>query len=117
MTKTNKKMCNFFFFTDELTITPIDTRWVGAWWFGILICAGVNVLTAIPFFFLPKTLAKEGSKDNADIVKNDKEEKQKEVKKENDGITKGKYKNFKYYIIYFLFYISVSLFESSTITC
>lgn len=74
--------------TDELTITPIDTRWVGAWWFGILICAGVNVLTAIPFFFLPKTLAKEGSKDNADIVKNDKEEKQKEVKKENDGITK-----------------------------
>ncbi|XP_015425572.1 PREDICTED: solute carrier organic anion transporter family member 1A2 isoform X1 [Myotis davidii] len=74
--------------TDELTITPIDTRWVGAWWFGILICAGVNVLTAIPFFFLPKTLAKEGSKDDADIVKNDNEEKQKEVKKENDGITK-----------------------------
>ncbi|ELK23148.1 Solute carrier organic anion transporter family member 1A5 [Myotis davidii] len=65
--------------TDELTITPIDTRWVGAWWFGILICAGVNVLTAIPFFFLPKTLAKEGSKDDADIVKNDNEEKQKEV--------------------------------------
>lgn len=74
--------------TDELTITPNDTRWVGAWWFGILICAGVNVLTAIPFFFLPKMLAKEGSKDNSDIVKNDKEEKQKEVKKKNDGITK-----------------------------
>ncbi|XP_066120685.1 solute carrier organic anion transporter family member 1A2 isoform X1 [Saccopteryx bilineata] len=74
---------------DDLTITPTDTRWVGAWWFGLLICAGVNVLTAIPFFFLPKTLAKEGLEDNADIIKNDKEEKQKEkVKKENDGITK-----------------------------
>uniref|UniRef100_A0A673TFS5 Solute carrier organic anion transporter family member n=1 Tax=Suricata suricatta TaxID=37032 RepID=A0A673TFS5_SURSU len=42
--------------TDDLTITPTDTRWVGAWWFGFLICAGVNVLTAIPFFFLPKSL-------------------------------------------------------------
>ncbi|XP_015995953.1 solute carrier organic anion transporter family member 1A2 isoform X1 [Rousettus aegyptiacus] len=74
--------------TDDLTITPTDTRWVGAWWFGLLICAGVNVLTAIPFFFLPKTLTKEGQKDNADI-KNDKEEKQiEEVKKKNDGITK-----------------------------
>ncbi|XP_054447343.1 solute carrier organic anion transporter family member 1A2 isoform X2 [Pteronotus mesoamericanus] len=75
--------------TDDLTITPADTRWVGAWWLGLLICAAVNVLTAIPFFFLPKTLAKEGAKDNADIIKNDKEEKQKEeVKKENDRITK-----------------------------
>ncbi|KAM8912716.1 solute carrier organic anion transporter family member 1A2 isoform 2-T2 [Lycaon pictus] len=75
--------------TDDLTITPTDTRWVGAWWFGFLICAGVNVLTAIPFFFLPKTLPKEGLKNNADIIKNDKEEKQREVvKKEKDGITK-----------------------------
>ncbi|XP_039738479.1 solute carrier organic anion transporter family member 1A2 isoform X1 [Pteropus medius] len=74
--------------TDDLTITPADIRWVGAWWFGLLICAGVNVLTAIPFFFLPKTLTKEGQKDNADI-KNDKEEKQiEEVKKKNDGIIK-----------------------------
>ncbi|XP_027451633.1 solute carrier organic anion transporter family member 1A2 isoform X4 [Callorhinus ursinus] len=75
--------------TDDLTITPTDTRWVGAWWFGFLICAGVNVLTAIPFFFLPKMLPKEGLKNNADIIKNDKKEKQKEeVKKEKDGITK-----------------------------
>ncbi|XP_077627298.1 solute carrier organic anion transporter family member 1A2 isoform X5 [Crocuta crocuta] len=75
--------------TDDLTITPTDTRWVGAWWFGFLICAGVNVLTAIPFFFLPKSLSKEGLKNNADIIKNDKEEKQREeVKKKKDGITK-----------------------------
>ncbi|XP_060050461.1 solute carrier organic anion transporter family member 1A2 [Erinaceus europaeus] len=74
--------------TDDLTITPTDSRWVGAWWFGFLICAGVNVLTAIPFFFLPKTLPKEGLKVNDEIIKNDKEEKQREVKKEKDGITK-----------------------------
>ncbi|XP_003470492.2 solute carrier organic anion transporter family member 1A2 [Cavia porcellus] len=71
--------------TDDLTITPTDTRWVGAWWFGFLICAGVNILTAIPFFFLPKTLPKEGLEDNPDIIKNDIEEK---LKKENQGITK-----------------------------
>lgn len=104
------------FFTDDLTITPTDTRWVGAWWFGLLICAGVNVLTAIPFFFLPKTLTREGAKDDANVSKNDKEEQQKEekqkeeVKKENDGITKGKYQNFKYYIIYFWFYVNESVF-------
>uniref|UniRef100_A0A8C5ULC1 Solute carrier organic anion transporter family member n=1 Tax=Microcebus murinus TaxID=30608 RepID=A0A8C5ULC1_MICMU len=75
--------------TDELTIAPTDTRWVGAWWFGFLICAGVNVLTAIPFFFLPKTLPKEGLEDNADIIKNNKEENQREEdKKKQGGITK-----------------------------
>ncbi|XP_032143649.1 solute carrier organic anion transporter family member 1A2 isoform X2 [Sapajus apella] len=75
--------------TDDLTIAPTDTRWVGAWWFGFLICAGVNVLTAIPFFFLPKTLPKEGQEDNADIIKNENEEKKREeVKKEKNGITK-----------------------------
>ncbi|XP_014687874.3 solute carrier organic anion transporter family member 1A2 isoform X1 [Equus asinus] len=74
--------------TEDLTITPTDTRWVGAWWFGFLVCAGVNLLTAIPFFFLPKTPPKEGLANNAEIVKNDQEGKQKEVKKEKDGITK-----------------------------
>uniref|UniRef100_A0A3Q1N7T3 Solute carrier organic anion transporter family member n=1 Tax=Bos taurus TaxID=9913 RepID=A0A3Q1N7T3_BOVIN len=76
--------------TDDLTITPSDTRWVGAWWIGFLICAGVNVLTAIPFFFLPKTLPKEGLEDNAEIIKNDKE-KQEDIKKKRDAITKGIY--------------------------
>ncbi|XP_065743815.1 solute carrier organic anion transporter family member 1A2 isoform X2 [Phocoena phocoena] len=74
--------------TDDLTITPTDTRWVGAWWFGFLVCAGVNVLTAIPFFVLPKTLPKEGLEDIAEAVKNDKEEKQSEVRKKSVGITK-----------------------------
>nr|XP_036876261.1 solute carrier organic anion transporter family member 1A2 [Manis javanica] len=75
--------------TDNLIITPTDTRWVGAWWFGFLICAAVNAFTAIPFFFLPKTLPKEGLEDDADIIKNDQKEKQEEeVKKEKAGITK-----------------------------
>ncbi|XP_037059344.1 solute carrier organic anion transporter family member 1A5-like [Peromyscus leucopus] len=82
--------------TDDLTITPTDTRWVGAWWVGFLICAGVNVLTSIPFFFFPKTLPKEGLEDNVDVAKSDREEKHRgKAKEEKRGITKGKQKNFK----------------------
>lgn len=72
------------------------------------------MLTAIPFFFLPKMLPKEGLKHDADIIKNDKEKQSKEVKKEKDGITKGKYKKFKYYIIYF-FFLDMCLYFSLTI--
>ncbi|XP_013208254.1 solute carrier organic anion transporter family member 1A5-like [Microtus ochrogaster] len=75
--------------TDDLTITPTDTRWVGAWWLGFLIFAGVNVLISIPFFFFPKTLPKEELEDNADVTNSNKEEKhQGKAKKEKRGITK-----------------------------
>ncbi|XP_057624948.1 solute carrier organic anion transporter family member 1A5-like isoform X4 [Chionomys nivalis] len=75
--------------TDDLTITPTDTRWVGAWWVGFLICAGVNVLTSIPFFFLPNTLPKEGLEDTEDVTNSNKEKKhQGKAKKEKRGITK-----------------------------
>ncbi|XP_060239408.1 solute carrier organic anion transporter family member 1A5-like [Meriones unguiculatus] len=76
---------------DDLTITPTDTRWVGAWWIGFLICAGMNILTSIPFFFFPKTLPKEGLEDIADGPKNDNEEKHREEDKEEKqkcGVTK-----------------------------
>ncbi|CAH7431029.1 solute carrier organic anion transporter family member 1A5 [Phodopus roborovskii] len=75
--------------TDDLTITPTDTRWVGAWWVGFLICAGVNILTSTPFFFIPKTLPKEGLEDNVDVTKRDKEEKhQGRATEEKRGLTK-----------------------------
>ncbi|NXK52008.1 SO1A2 protein, partial [Chauna torquata] len=44
----------------DVTIIATDARWVGAWWLGILICASLNLLAAIPFWFLPKSLVKEG---------------------------------------------------------
>ncbi|NWI25955.1 SO1A2 protein, partial [Sula dactylatra] len=50
--------------TEDITITATDARWVGAWWLGILICASVNLLTGIPFWFLPKSLVKEGEKND-----------------------------------------------------
>ncbi|XP_048191137.1 solute carrier organic anion transporter family member 1A2 [Perognathus longimembris pacificus] len=74
--------------TADLTISPTDTRWVGAWWLGFLICAVVNICTAIPFFFLPKSLPKEGLEENTEAVKNDKEKQSEVVTKDNQGITK-----------------------------
>ncbi|NXL84390.1 SO1A2 protein, partial [Alectura lathami] len=44
----------------DITITATDARWVGAWWLGILICALVNLLAGVPFWFLPRSLVKEG---------------------------------------------------------
>ncbi|NXS59311.1 SO1A4 protein, partial [Brachypteracias leptosomus] len=45
---------------EDITITATDAHWVGAWWLGILICASLNLLAGIPFWFLPKSLVKEG---------------------------------------------------------
>ncbi|XP_069084623.1 solute carrier organic anion transporter family member 1C1-like isoform X1 [Pleurodeles waltl] len=45
---------------ESVTITPRDSRWVGAWWLGFLLCSVVSLLAAIPFLFLPRSLVKEG---------------------------------------------------------
>ncbi|XP_061300396.1 solute carrier organic anion transporter family member 1C1-like [Pezoporus flaviventris] len=45
---------------DAITINPKDTRWVGAWWLGLLICGAVNLIASLPFWFLPYSLPKEG---------------------------------------------------------
>ncbi|NXT06485.1 SO1C1 protein, partial [Prunella fulvescens] len=49
----------------SITITPQDSRWVGAWWLGFLIGGATSFLSAIPFCFLPKSLKKpeEAKKD------------------------------------------------------
>ncbi|NWY63058.1 SO1C1 protein, partial [Chionis minor] len=48
----------------NITITPQDSRWVGAWWLGFLIAAVTNFLAAIPFCFLPKSLKKPEKANN-----------------------------------------------------
>ncbi|OCT87965.1 solute carrier organic anion transporter family member 1C1 [Xenopus laevis] len=49
--------------TDTITITPQDTRWVGAWWIGFLLAGTITLMSAIPFFFLPKSLKEEKSEE------------------------------------------------------
>ncbi|CAG5868034.1 unnamed protein product [Menidia menidia] len=47
---------------DSITITHKDSRWVGAWWLGFIVTGTVILLSSIPFFFLPKSLPKQGQK-------------------------------------------------------
>ncbi|XP_063164975.1 solute carrier organic anion transporter family member 1C1-like [Candoia aspera] len=46
--------------TDTLTINSKDTRWVGAWWLGMLICGTTSFMSSLPFWFLPHSLPQEG---------------------------------------------------------
>uniref|UniRef100_A0A674EQY0 Solute carrier organic anion transporter family member n=1 Tax=Salmo trutta TaxID=8032 RepID=A0A674EQY0_SALTR len=41
---------------ESITISPGDARWVGAWWLGYLIAGVITLLSAIPFWFLPRSL-------------------------------------------------------------
>ncbi|KFQ71055.1 Solute carrier organic anion transporter family member 1A2, partial [Phaethon lepturus] len=88
---------------EDITITATDARWVGAWWLGILICASLNLLAGIPFWFLPKSLVKEGETNEPEemskksvvlLQENDKNE----AKQTMYEIAKGKL----YYFIPFL---------------
>jgi len=98
--------CLFVSFLGELTITPADVRWVGAWWLGILICALVNFLAGLPFWFLPRSLVKEG--EISESEKTGKKEgvllegnEQKETKQSMYEIAKGKL----YQILFFLSFV------------
>uniref|UniRef100_A0A3Q2ZM20 Solute carrier organic anion transporter family member n=1 Tax=Kryptolebias marmoratus TaxID=37003 RepID=A0A3Q2ZM20_KRYMA len=42
--------------TETVTITPEDGHWVGAWWLGYLIAGTITLMSAVPFWFLPKSL-------------------------------------------------------------
>ncbi|XP_074396206.1 solute carrier organic anion transporter family member 1C1 isoform X2 [Zonotrichia albicollis] len=58
---------NSAFYIDAISINPKDSRWVGAWWLGLLICGAVNFIASLPFWFLPYSLPKEGENENLKI--------------------------------------------------
>nr|XP_056703673.1 solute carrier organic anion transporter family member 1B3-like [Euleptes europaea] len=49
---------------DTISITPTDSRWVGAWWLGFVIAGVINLISAIPFWLLPKSLNVEAEPDH-----------------------------------------------------
>uniref|UniRef100_G3Q5Q6 Solute carrier organic anion transporter family member n=1 Tax=Gasterosteus aculeatus aculeatus TaxID=481459 RepID=G3Q5Q6_GASAC len=49
---------------DSVTINHMDSRWVGAWWLGFIVTGTVILLSSIPFFFLPKSLPKQGQEES-----------------------------------------------------
>uniref|UniRef100_UPI00358F59A2 solute carrier organic anion transporter family member 1C1-like n=1 Tax=Myxine glutinosa TaxID=7769 RepID=UPI00358F59A2 len=44
---------------NDVTITPKDNRWVGAWWLGFLITGVTSLLLALPFWFFPRSISGE----------------------------------------------------------
>ncbi|XP_043965080.1 solute carrier organic anion transporter family member 1C1-like [Gambusia affinis] len=50
----------FFLGAESITITPKDSRWVGAWWLGFLVSSSLLLVSSIPFWFLPRWLPKQG---------------------------------------------------------
>ncbi|XP_005998930.3 solute carrier organic anion transporter family member 1C1 [Latimeria chalumnae] len=51
----------------SVTITPKDSRWVGAWWLGFLVSGAISLFAAIPFCFFPKSLPKQGKEKDSNI--------------------------------------------------
>ncbi|KAG7497415.1 solute carrier organic anion transporter family member 1C1-like [Solea senegalensis] len=45
---------------ESVSINYKDSRWVGAWWLGFIATGTVALLSSIPFFFLPRSLPKQG---------------------------------------------------------
>ncbi|KAK6317786.1 hypothetical protein J4Q44_G00110770 [Coregonus suidteri] len=53
---------------ETITITPGDARWVGAWWLGYLIAGAITLMSAVPFWFLPKSLPMPVDKHDANCT-------------------------------------------------
>ncbi|KAK2892580.1 hypothetical protein Q8A67_012568 [Cirrhinus molitorella] len=41
---------------DSVTITPQDSRWIGAWWLGYVVSGLLTLFAALPLWFLPRAL-------------------------------------------------------------
>uniref|UniRef100_A0A672HL09 Solute carrier organic anion transporter family member n=1 Tax=Salarias fasciatus TaxID=181472 RepID=A0A672HL09_SALFA len=52
---------------ESVTITPRDSRWVGAWWMGFFVSSVLLLTSSIPFWFLPRSLPQqEGEEEKPD---------------------------------------------------
>ncbi|CAN9508297.1 unnamed protein product [Ophioblennius macclurei] len=51
---------------DDVTITYKDSRWVGAWWLGFIVTGTIVASSSIPFWFLPRSVIKEGRNPSED---------------------------------------------------
>ncbi|XP_035864661.1 solute carrier organic anion transporter family member 2B1 isoform X2 [Sander lucioperca] len=44
---------------EQMELEHSDLRWVGAWWLGFLLAAGLLFLAALPYLFFPRNMPKE----------------------------------------------------------
>ncbi|KAM4747524.1 solute carrier organic anion transporter family member 1A2-like [Rhinophrynus dorsalis] len=82
---------------DNVSLRLNDIRWVGAWWIGFLGSGAANALAAIFFWFLPKSLPKEGEEDHTEL-----KEALRPIALENNGLNGTKNKKEKFALREFL---------------
>lgn len=51
---------------DQIHLDSKDLRWVGAWWLGFLIASCLLFVTALPYFFFPRTMTREDPADDVE---------------------------------------------------
>ncbi|XP_051544671.1 solute carrier organic anion transporter family member 1C1-like [Myxocyprinus asiaticus] len=65
-----------FVSVDSVTITPKDARWVGAWWLGYFVSSAILLFAGVPFWFLPRSLPKQGeeARENSNVDQGNEEQ-------------------------------------------
>lgn len=53
------------FITADTGLSPMDPRWIGAWWLGFIIFGGAALVIGIPLLFFPKSLVTRHAKTKA----------------------------------------------------
>uniref|UniRef100_A0AAQ5Z796 Kazal-like domain-containing protein n=1 Tax=Amphiprion ocellaris TaxID=80972 RepID=A0AAQ5Z796_AMPOC len=56
-------------YLDQITLDSKDLRWVGAWWLGFLVASCLLFITAMPYFFFPRTMTRESKPDSKQQTK------------------------------------------------
>ncbi|XP_077307315.1 solute carrier organic anion transporter family member 2B1 isoform X2 [Lithobates pipiens] len=54
---------------NEITLTPSDPRWIGAWWMGFIVAASVVAVASVPYFFFPREMPQEVTSEGAEDSK------------------------------------------------
>uniref|UniRef100_A0A665X862 Solute carrier organic anion transporter family member n=1 Tax=Echeneis naucrates TaxID=173247 RepID=A0A665X862_ECHNA len=72
---------------ETVTITPKDARWVGAWWMGFLVSSALLLISSIPFWFLPRSLPKQGADEDQPAPAGERQDGTDDVSKNNFKFT------------------------------
>ena len=80
-----------------------DPRWVGAWWLGFVICAGLSIIWAVPMLLFPSNL--KSNKSSGQDKKEEVPKSAKEMAKGGQSFESWLRRTSSLYIICIIFFI------------